>query len=75
MKKFELSEGDAEALGRIVAEHAQRLGKRKSVPVGRSVFDVAQELNLCEKLAEILTGEVKSDVEIGVRKIVSRGPK
>lgn len=62
MFKFELKDHEYLTLLAILKEHSERLGSRTTIPKGKTILCVAQEVALCEKLTENHLG-----VEIGER--------
>ena len=67
MSTIQLKDHESLTLMSILDEHAGRIGQRTSIPKGKTILCVSQEIALCEKLTEKLTLDRHSGVEIGER--------
>jgi len=50
MPKLELTTNEARTLRTICGEHLERVGKRATIPQGKRILDVADEIALCERV-------------------------
>lgn len=69
MPTLELTTIEARTLRTICREHMERVGKRATIPQGKKILDVADEIALCERVGR------DTGVEIGEKRPTGSGSK